>query len=191
MFRFSKVEIILKSRIISTFAAMEKNEQNKVKKGFEDFTKVFPEVELPVSLTEDTRHLFSMQNKPISDEMLATFIIPFEEEEAMDEFTEFMACFKLPGTGAFHALVFWRADLLNYQYKIITFDKNGAFINKRVIAGIYSDGEVVTQSVATIEPNMRILIASGQSLSSEHVFDAASSTTYQLELKIDGTIGNV
>lgn len=170
---------------------MEKLEQNKIKEGFEDFLKVFPEVELPVSLTEDTRHLFSMENKPISDEMVAAFIIPFEEDEVVDEFTEFMACFKLPGTGSFHALVFWRAGLLNYQYKVLTFDKKGVFINKRVIAGIYSDGEVVTQSIATIESNMRILVASGQSLSSEHVFDASSATTYQLELKLDGTIGNV
>lgn len=168
---------------------MQEQKNNKPKKGFTDFLAKFPEIELPISLTEETRHLFSMKNKPIPDELIHTFILPVEEEE-LDEFSEFMACFSIPGTGAFHALVYWRAGLLNYQYKIITFDKKGEFIDKRVIAGTYSDGEKVTQSVATIQENLQIVVASGQSEAEEDLFDGSSSTTYLLELMLDGTIKN-
>ena len=169
-------------------------EKVKIKEGFADFIKVFPEVDLPVSLTEETRHLFSMQNKPISDALVDAFILPYEEGEAkeIDEFTEFMACLKIPNTGSFHAFVFWRAGLLNYHYSIISFNQKGVFIDKRVIAGIYTDGDNITQSIATIQPNMQILIASGQTKDlSGQSFEAASATTYQLEIKLDGTIGNL
>jgi hypothetical protein len=169
---------------------MQENKNKKPKKGFLDFVAKFPEIELPVALTEDTRHLFSMKNLPIPDLLVESFILPYEEE-TLDEFSEFMACFKIPGTGAFEALVFWRAGLLNYQYKLITFDKKGEFIDTRVIAGTYSDGETVTQSIATIQENMKIIIASGQNEASKELFDGSSSTTYFLEIMLDGTIQNV
>ncbi len=169
---------------------MQENKNKEPKKGFLDFVSKFPEIELPISLTEDTRHLFSMKNLPVPDLLLESFILPHEEEE-LDEFSEFMACFKIPGTGAFEALVFWRAGLLNYQYHLITFDKKGEFIDKRVIAGTYSDGETVTQSIATIQANMQIIVASGQNEASEELFDGSLSTTYLLELMLDGTIQNI
>lgn len=168
---------------------MKEDIKSKPKKGFTDFLGKFPEIELPVSLTEASRHLFSLQNKPIPEELIETFILP-TEEEAPDEFSEFMACFQLPGTGAFHALVFWRAGLLNYQYHLITFDKKGEFIDKRVIAGTFVEGNIVTQSIATIQENFQIIIASGQTESDEELFEAGSSTTYILEILLDGSIKN-
>jgi hypothetical protein len=169
---------------------MKDDNKSKPKKGFTDFLSKFPEIELPVSLTEEARHLFSLQNKPIPDELIQAFILP-AEDEAPDEFSEFMACFRLPGTGAFHALVFWRAGLMNYQYKLITFDKKGDFIDKRVIAGTFAEDNIVTQSIATIKENFQIIIASGQNEDKEELFDGGSSTTYILEIMLDGTIKNL
>ncbi|KAA3633810.1 MAG: hypothetical protein DWQ02_12505 [Bacteroidetes bacterium] len=169
---------------------MQEEKKSKPKKGFVDFIAKFPEIDLPVSLTEEARHLFSLRNKPIPDELIHAFIMPTEDEE-MDEFSEFMACFQLPGTGAFHALVYWRAGLMNYQYNLITFNKKGEFIDKRVIAGTYVEGENITQSIATIQENFQIVIASGQSDADEELFDAASSTTYILEILLDGSIRNL
>ncbi|MCB0653778.1 MAG: hypothetical protein KDC85_21050 [Saprospiraceae bacterium] len=168
---------------------MQEIKDTQPKKGFTEFIGIFPEIELPVSLTEEARHLFSLKNKPIPDELIDSFILP-HDDEPVDEFTEFMACFRIPGTGAFHALVYWRAGLLNYQFHLITFDKKGEFIDKRVIAGTYSDGETVTQSIATIGDNLKIIIASGQSAVSEDLFEAATSTTYILEILLDGGIRN-
>ena len=153
---------------------------------FAHFLDKFPEIELPVTLGEDTHHYFSRNNEPLPDQMIQEFIFPLEED--LDELTEFVPCFKILGTKNFHAIVYWRAGLMNYQYVLVTFTEKGLLIDKRVIAGTFSDGQVLTQSVATIDEDWIISIASGQSEGISTDYNAASSTAYQLELLPDGKI---
>ena len=155
---------------------------------FQYFVELFPEVELPATLGEDTHLTFSRENDPLPAPVVQQHILPIEEEMP-DEFTEYIACFRIPKTYDFHALVFWKAGLMNYQYILATFDKHGVSIDKRVIAGTFSDGEQVTQSVATIDHDWTIFVASGQTNANKPtVFDPTTSRAVELELLPDGKI---
>jgi hypothetical protein len=153
---------------------------------FAHFLDKFPEIEPPVTLGEETHHHFSRNNQPLSDQMIREFIFPLEED--LDELTEFVPCFKILGTKNFYAVVYWRAGLMNYQYVLVTFTEKGLLIDKRVIAGTFSDGQVLTQSVANIDEDWIISIASGQSEGASTDYNATDSTAYQLELLPDGKI---
>lgn len=165
---------------------------NKVKTkkiDFITFLEQFPLLEPPIILGEDSHHAFSKANLPIPAALIDRYIMPLEEE-APDENTEFVACFRLDGLKDIHAIVYWKASLLNYNYVLATFDKSGNLIEKRVIAGTFYDGEQLTQSVATIDEDWMISVASGQSKTHSSTFSATDSTAYQLELLPDGTIVN-
>lgn len=155
---------------------------------FSHFLEKFPEIDLPVTLNDESHHLFSRENDPLPEPMIAQFIHPVEEE-ADDECTEYIACFRLKDTHGFHAVVYWRAGLMNYHYMMVTFTKQGDIIDKRVIGGTFSDGETLTQAVGTIDEDWEILIVSGQSPTGRgSSYDAATSTAYKLDLLPDGTI---
>lgn len=156
---------------------------------FAQFLSRFPEIELPVILNEETHYTFSQNNEPLTTLMIEQFILPFEEEEA-DELTEFVPCFKLPKTEGFHALVFWKAALLNYQYIMVTFTAKGQFKDRRAIAGTFVNGQMITQSVATVNEEFEIFVASGQTSADDEGFDPTSSTAFELELLPDGQIVN-
>ena len=154
---------------------------------FNDFIEKFPEVDLPITLNDESHHIFSRQNDPLSNQMIERFIYPILEEEP-SVYGEFLACFRIKDTYDFHAIVFWKAELMDYQYILATFNKKGLLIDKRVIGGTYSDGKLLTQSVATIDDDWSILVVSGQSDAHSATYDASSSKTYQLELLPEGQI---
>lgn len=122
--------------------------------------------------------------------MIEQFILPLEDQE-VDDYTEFVPCMRIPETHDFHAVIYWRAGLMNYQYTLACFTKKGELIDKRVIAGTFSDGDVLTTSVATIDEDWSIYIVTGQSSPGEKNYDASSSTAYQLELLPEGRIVNL
>lgn len=92
---------------------------------FPDFVAKFPPVSMPATLGEDTHHVFSTENDPLSDELIAQFIHPTEEVVPDDEFTEYVPCFAINDTNEFIALVWWKAELLNYEYVLATFNPKG------------------------------------------------------------------
>lgn len=161
---------------------MQKNQ----KINFIDFLESFPEVELPVILGENTHLEFSRRNPPIPTPIIHTFIEPLEDD--FDEFTEIIACFRVAKTHDFHAVVYWKAGLLNYQYILATFEKNGRPIDRAVVAGMYTDGDVLTQSVANFEEDWMIHIVSGQLKDGGKTYDATTSRKVDLELLPDGRI---
>lgn len=156
---------------------------------FDSFLNAFPEVELPLILGENTHLEFSRRNDPLTPAMIEQFIEPLEDTET-DDLTEYIACFRLSKMKDFHAIVYWKASLMDYRYTLVTFSKDGKPIDKRVIAGMFSDGETITQSVATIDEHRNIAIATGQSDARSGVFDPNASTAYALELLEDGTISD-
>ena len=166
------------------------SESNKpITVDFRQFLKYFPEIELPVVLTEESSHAFSRQNEPFHPQSLKQFIFPFHLGE-VDEFTEFVPCLKIPATHGFHAVVYWMAGLMTYSYILITFTEKGDFIDRRVIAGTFSDGDLLTTSVATIEEDWTIRIVTGQTSASNemHTYSASESKAFNLELLPDGKI---
>lgn len=157
------------------------------KVSFKHFLGKFPEVELPVIMSDETPLLFSKENEPFPAQMIAQYLTLIDGSEP-DEFTEFVPCFKVPNTAEFHAMVYWKASLMNYQYVLFTFSKKGIFIDKRVIAGTYLDGEIVTKSVATIDEDWIIHIVTGQMGEKNQLYDASTSRNFELELMPDGRI---
>lgn len=144
---------------------------------------------MPVTLGDESHHEFSRRNDPLPTRAIEQYIEPLEPPETEQGLTEYIACFRIPDTHEFIAVVYWRAHLMDYRYKLATFTKSGRLIDTQIIAGTFSDGKTLTRSVATINEDWEILIVSGQSeVGREDKYDASSSTTHQLELLPDGTI---
>lgn len=152
------------------------------------FIACFPPVALPFTLGEDTHHLFSSENDPIPAAVIEAFILPLEGENEMDEVTEYIACFSLPTPPDYHAIVYWKAGLLNYQYKLVTFDKKGNFIDEKVIAGTTYDGVELTQTMAVLQEDLMIYLVSGQSQIVYADYTASNSTANRLQLSDEGKI---
>lgn len=153
---------------------------------FQHFIEYFPVLELPIQLDDEIHHTFSLENEPLPLLAIEQYLLPVEEEA--DELTEFVPCFRVPETYDFHAIVYWKAGIMNYQYILATFEKSGELIDRRVIAGTFSDGKSVVKSVATFEDDWMILTMTGQMTDAHEVYDATSSKILEMELLPDGTI---
>ncbi len=153
---------------------------------FAQFLEQFPTIELPISLGDQSHLDFSRHNEPLPPLMIAAFLQPIEVVED-NEYTEYIACFKIPKTYDFHAIVYWKAELLNYTYTLATFSKKGELIAKRVIAGTFANEDTITQSVATIDDDWMIYILSGQNKGATN-YDPTNSKKMDLELLPDGLI---
>ncbi len=157
------------------------------KLSFQDFLNAFPETELPVDLTEDTQSIFSKENKPLSKQLIEEFIVPIDE--GIDEFTEYIPCFRIPRTKDFHAIVLWKAGLMNYEFFMITFDKKGNLIEKKMVAGTQVKGDALLRTVTTIKEDWTIASVVGVvSASDDLAYDPATSLDSILELNPNGTI---
>ncbi len=156
---------------------------------FKQFLEKFPEVQLPVTLSEETAHLFGKENHPLPSLMVEQFILTPEEQKAMDDMTEFVPCFRLPDTHSFHALIYWRGALMDHQFVMLTFTEDGRPIDRKVLAGLYSDGKEVVQSVAHIEDDWIIYVISGkQKADAKWGTDASQHTAREFELLPEGQI---
>lgn len=164
----------------------------KRKINFAQFLNLFPEMELPITLTTDTHHIFSQNNSPLPQVAIETYILN-NGVMTEDEFTEFVPCFRLPKTIDFHAIVFWKAALLTYEYFMMTFDKKGVFIDKRHIGGTKTVGNKLVQAISTIEDDWIIYVVEGSTVLNQKntLYNAASSKTYNLELLATGKIINL
>ena len=164
---------------------------NKIAKlTFQDFIHAFPETELPIDLTEDTQSIFSKENKPLSKQLIEEFIVPIDD--SIDEFTEYIPCFRIPRTKDFHAIVLWKAGLMNYEYFVITFDKKGSLIEKRMVAGTQVKGDALLRTVTTIKEDWTIASVVGVVAANDDLaYDPATSLDSILELTQDGRISNL
>jgi hypothetical protein len=155
---------------------------------FADFIAKFPPVTMPITLGEETHHVFGTENEPLSDELISRFIHPLETVTPDDEFTEYVPCFGIDDTEQFVALVWWKAELLNYEYVLTTFNLKGEPIDHQTIAGTrVIDGKVL-RAVATINEEYEITIAEGVSEDGNMLFDGTTSQTRFLEILPTGEI---
>ena len=154
---------------------------------FKHFLEKFPEVTPPITLSDDTHHAFSLENKPLTEKMIEDFITRFEPK-VIDEFTEYVPCFRLPKRNNMVTLVFWKASLLSYDYIIATYnDKTSAMIDKKVIAGTkVLDDKTVKRTVAIIGEDFSVTSAEGVEVN--NTFDADSSKPRRYFVTEDGFI---
>lgn len=155
---------------------------------FPEFIAKFPQVSMPITLGEHTHHTFDKENEPLPHGMIQQFIHPAEGVDEDDEFTEYMPCFLIEGTGDFVAVVWWKASLLNYEYTLATFKPNGELLSKRVIAFTRVAKGQVHRGVATIDEDWEINIALGSTIDGNDYFDPTTTKTANLEIMENGQI---
>lgn len=164
----------------------DKNEPSKRSKiSFDDFLENFHEVEWPVVLTEESYTAFSREGRPITQLLIEAFLRPFEH---IDEHTEFIPCIKWSIGKTVSAIVYWKAELLNYQYILAIYDQQGYQIDRQVIAGSDYSGEKVVRRVATISDDRTVHILEGAEDIKSGSFDPADTDRYHLEIGDNGEI---
>lgn len=162
---------------------------SKKKEGFSTLITKFPKAKLPMRLTPDAYREFEKTNKPLSVDTITRFLV--DEGEAIDEFTEFIPCCRLPDTPKFYGLVYWQAGLMEYHYVLITFDKKGQVINKKRIAGTIPDNNSFKVVVATITSSSKIEAKEGSSAqNSKKLTPTSFSEHYQFNISENGIITN-
>ena len=156
---------------------------------FEYFLEQFPTAELPVTIGEATVREISKATKPLHPRVIDQYIKEFEEAAINEEFTEFVPCFQLPPQEQFTGIVYWRADLLQYHYVLVTLDaRSGELIDRKVIGGTSYNGKDLTQSSGIITEDLMLFIVSGQGQAEEYDYEAAGSTANRFQLAENGKI---
>jgi hypothetical protein len=155
---------------------------------FDHFLSFFPEVELPVILSEDSPHTFDKYNTPFPAYIVEEFLVVIDPG-SIDEFTEYIPCFRLPEQADFYALIYWKAGLLDYQFHLVTYDKkNFKLIDHSTLAGVQSVNNRLSRSVATIDEDLIIHVVKGESGEVDDPYDASSTISYHFELLPGGQI---
>lgn len=161
----------------------------KQRVSFANFLNRFEEVELPISIGTETHLDFSSQNNPLPVAMIDKFLIETGVMNELDEFTELVPVMKIPQTGDFHAVIAWKAGLMQYEYWIMTFDKMERLIDKRNIAGTKVINNLLLHAVVSITEQWEIhVIQNGREANDENNFDPTKSLRYQFQLLQDGYI---
>lgn len=159
------------------------------KTSVDQFLEFFPLVELPVTVTEDSIVVFDSRNDVLPKAGIEQFIISWEGGQEIDEYTEFVPCFRLPDTSEdYHAIVYWKGGLLKYEYLLVTFDKKeGKLINRKSIAGTIAEGSLIKKSVAQIDEDLIIHIMAGVGADNDQ-YDPESSQAFNMEIMSTGEI---
>jgi hypothetical protein len=154
---------------------------------FENFLQRFPEVEAPVTLSDDTHFDFE-QNDPLQAAMIKDFIARYEPTEA-DDFTEYMAGFRLPQLDKreYTAIVYWKAGLMQYDYVLATYNKTGDMLDKKSIAGTQVVGNTVIHTLATIDEKHAIIAAEGSAFEGEE-YEASRTKAKRFQILENGLI---
>ncbi len=150
------------------------------------FYRFFPSIELPILLSDDLLIDFSRKNKALPPQAIEEFIVPVEKN--IDEFTEFIPCFKLPDTELFHAIVYWKGGLLSREFVLVSYDLKDNFICRRSLASMIIEEDIIKKSVAQIEENGIISIVAGQNDQDDAEYDPKNSKVYRLEIQDDGQV---
>ena len=162
------------------FAAMNTSKPSEIGQLL-DF---FPEIPLPIVLTEDLAVTFSSKNRPIPAALIAATLA---EWEPLDEYTEIVPCFLIPINDKCDAIVYWVGSLMTYEYNIVTIYEKQKLVNKKVIAGTISNGQTIKRSVAQIDEDLNINCVVGESLVNVK-YSPDHSKSYGFEILPDGQI---
>lgn len=156
---------------------------------FEYFLEQFPVAELPITIGEDTVRTISKETQPLNRQIIEQYLMRYEDAAVNEEFTEFIACFQLPVQEQFIGLVYWRADLLQYHYVLVTLDaKTGEQIDRQVISGTSYNGSELIQSSAYLSEDLMVFVVSGQGKAADYDYSAAGSTANRFQVTDSGKI---
>lgn len=154
---------------------------------FKQFLQRFPKIELPITLSEESQRHFAEQNPPLPNQMILDFLEPLQPKST-DEFTEYQACFAIPKTKDFHAIVYWKAELLTYSYLLATFTNKGVLIDQQELSGTRAKDNVIARTVSTIDEEWNIFVVGGIHTADKLDYDGTKSESIQFTLLDNGQI---
>lgn len=153
---------------------------------FEAFIEYFPEIDLPVVLTQESIHSFSSLNTPLPLTAIVEYLSANEEEE--DPYTEYVSCFRFKVTESVLAIVFWKGTLLSYNYELWTIDlKRREIISKKIIGGTKVIDNIILRSDAVISADFEVEVLVNRYESSDQIYPT-KSLKYHIEIMDDGFI---
>ncbi len=152
---------------------------------FEDFIHKFPVIRLPILLSPESQIEFSRDNTALHPLEIERFIGP----QNKDTLEEIVPCFRLPETNDFVAIVYWRAQLLVYEYVLASYSLQGELLSRKVIAGIKSNTQTVIQRAVTIDEDWNIYTSDSERDADQHLHtDMGKTSTKSYELIETGDI---
>jgi len=157
----------------------------KLSEKLEFLLSFFPELDPPITVSEEVIVSFSAKNKPIPQVLVDEF---FARWEIMDAYTELVPCFSLKTHRDFFAIVYWKGALLAYEYILMTIDPQGNSISKKIIAGTLSNGQTIKKSVATIDEDLCVYSMVGEAIATEKIYTPTHSKAFKFEILPDGQI---
>jgi hypothetical protein len=152
----------------------------------EQILHYFPSSQLPLLLSDDHIQEFEIAADPFPQSFIEEFIMLWENDTDT-EITEYIPCASLPSQEHFTPIIYWKAGLLRYDFIMITLDKYGETISRKIIASTIVDDLVIKKSIASIEPDYIINIVAGHSKDGEE-YDANLSKSYSMEVLPTGEI---
>lgn len=156
---------------------------------FASFIEYFPEVELPIILTEESIHNFSKLNTPLPISAYSFFIK--EDVDIPDEFTEYIPCLRFTPGENVAVILLWKGGLLSYDYLMISYNiKKQEEINRKIIAGTKILEGTIIKSSAVISTDFEVDILVN-SYSSEKQMYPERSEQFVVEIMMDGTMTTV
>lgn len=153
---------------------------------FAEFIEFFPPLELPLSLLPDMSQIPS-DPIPLPGVLQDAYILPFESDE-VDEFTEYVPYGRIAGIKDYHALIYWKAGVLRYEYILATYTAEGQPLSHAIVGGLRYEEEGILHSVAVIHEDLSIVIAEGIAQSDEAGLDPDQTQTYLMEILPTGII---
>jgi len=153
---------------------------------FAEFLEYFPALDLPFSLLPDMSQIPS-DPVPLPGMLQETYILPFESDE-IDEYTEYVPYGQISGTQGFHAIIYWKAGVLRYEFILATYSLQGDPLSHAIVGGLRYEEEGALHSVAVIQEDLSIIIAEGIAQEDESMLDPGQTQTYQMSIQPTGMI---
>jgi hypothetical protein len=153
---------------------------------FAEFIEFFPALELPLSLLPDISQI-PVDPIPLPEVLQDAYILPFESDE-VDEYTEYVPYGRLAGTKDYHAMIYWKAGVLRYEYILATYSIEGDPLSHAIVGGLRYEEEGILHSVAVIHEDMSIIIAEGIAETDDVNLNPDQTQTYQMAILPTGII---
>jgi hypothetical protein len=153
----------------------------------DSFLSFFPEVAPPITLTDESIDHISANNDALPFPLIDLFLLKWEGVE-IDEFTEYVPCFKFPKIGNITCLVYWKAALLRYDFNMVTIDEKGNLIALKPLCGTIVEDDIIKKSVASIDEDFIIHIVAGAHKTNNSDYDGSYSQSFSMEVMANGEI---
>lgn len=152
-----------------------------------DLCVYFPEVDLPITITEESYRHFPEDRSLGVHDLLVSFLQQALHEEH-DEYTEIIPgfSFRVPSHSGYVALVWWKANLLTYSYILATFNMQAQLVASLPLAIVQVQGDAILRQAAHINEVGQIYTVEG--LAKGETFQAESNIPEQYLLLEDGSI---